>query len=104
MAQKILLQEMFGEGIDFSCTEYYKSNGALTGIAFHLPGCSSVPVVCLDDMPDNATAEDVANIAATIFQGALRNFKDFPVLPEMTRETALANVVLQALGCKNHEL
>ena len=34
-----LLREMFGEGIDFSCTEYYKSNETLTGIALRLPGC-----------------------------------------------------------------
>ena len=97
-----LLREMFGEGIDFDCTEYFKSNEALTGIALHLPGCSSVPVVCLDDMPDNATAEDIANIAATTFQEALRSFKDLPVLPEMTRENVLENVVLQALSRKRN--
>lgn len=38
----VLLREMFGEGIEFDCTEYFKSNEALTGIALHLPGCSSV--------------------------------------------------------------
>lgn len=98
----VLLREMFGEGIDFECTEYYKSNEALTGIALHLPGCSSVPVVCLDDMPNGAAAEDVANIAATTFQEALRRFREFPVPPEMTRETVLANVVLQALSRKRN--
>ena len=98
----VLLREMFGEGIDFDCTEYYKSNEALTGIALKLPGCSSVPVVCLDDMPDNATTEDIANIAATVFQDTLRNFRDFPALPEMTRETILANVVVQALSRKRN--
>ena len=98
----VLLREMFGEGIEFDCTEYFKSNEALTGIALHLPGCSSVPVVCLDDMPDNATAEDIANIAATTFQEALRSFKDLPVLPEMTRENVLENVVLQALSRKRN--
>jgi len=98
----VLLQEMFGEGIAFDCTEYYKSNEALTGITLHLPGCSSVPVVCLDDIPDNATAEDIANIAAATFQEALRNFKDFPVLPEMTRENVLENVVLQVLSRKRN--
>ena len=98
----VLLREMFGDGIDFDCTEYYKSNEALTGIALKLPGCSSVPVVCLDDMPDNATAEDIANIAATVFQDALRNFKDFPILPEMTRENVLENVVFQALSRKRN--
>ena len=76
-----LLREMFGEGIDFSCTEYYKSNETLTGIALRLPGCSSIPVVCLDDVPEDAPAEDVANIAATVFQEALRSFKDIPILP-----------------------
>lgn len=97
-----LLREMFGEGIDFDFAEYYKSNEALTGITLHLPGCSSVPVVCLNDMPDNATAADIANIAATVFQEALQNFREFPILPEMTRETVLANVVLQALGRKRN--
>ena len=29
-----MLQKMFGEGIDFSCTEYYQSNETLTGITF----------------------------------------------------------------------
>ena len=98
----VLLREMFGEGIDIECTEYCKSNEALTGITLHLPGCSSVPVVCVDDMPDNATAEDVANIAATIFQDALRDFKKLPVVPEMTRENVLANVVLQVLSRKRN--
>ena len=37
----VLLREMFGEGIDFNCTEYYKSNEALTGIALKLPGCTT---------------------------------------------------------------
>lgn len=94
----VLLRKMFGEGIDFECAEYYQSNETLTGITLRLPGCTTIPTVCLDDMPDDATAEDIANIAATVFQDALRNFRDFPVLPEMTRETVLANVVLQALG------
>lgn len=98
----VLLREMFGEGIEFDCTEYFKSNEALTGIALHLPGCSSVPVVCLDDMPDNATAEDIANIAATTFQEALRSFKELPILPEMTKENILENVVLQALSRKRN--
>lgn len=98
----VLLREMFGEGIDFDCTEYYKSNEALTGIALKLPGCTTIPAVCLDDMPDNSTAEDIANIAAATFQEALRNFEDFPILPEMTRETVLANVVLQALSRKRN--
>lgn len=97
-----LLREMFGEGIDFSCTEYYKSNETLTGIALRLPGCSSIPVVCLDDVPEDAPAEDVANIAATVFQEALRSFKDIPILPEMTRENILKNVVLQALSRKRN--
>lgn len=98
----VFLSEMFGEGIEFECTEYCKSNEALTGITLHLPGCSSVPVVCVDDMPDNATAEDIANIAATVFQDALRSFKDFPIAPEMTRENVLANVVLQVLSRKHN--
>ena len=98
----VLLRKMFGEGIDFECAEYYQSNETLTGIALRLPGCTTIPTVCLDDMPDDATAEDIANIAATVFQDALRNFRDFPVLPEMTRETVLANVVLQALGRKRN--
>lgn len=87
-----MLQKMFGEGIDFSCTEYYQSNETLTGITLKLPGCTNVPVVCLSDMPDDISAADAANTAAAIFQKALRNFKDFPILPEMTREKVLENV------------
>lgn len=98
----VLLREMFGEGIDFECTEYCKSNEALTGITLHLPGCSSVPVVCVDDMLDHATAEDIANIAATTFQAALRDFKKLPVVPKMTRENVLENVVLQVLSRKRN--
>ena len=98
----VLLRKMFGEGIDFEYAEYYQSNETLTGIALRLPGCTTIPTVCLDDMPDDATAEDIANIAATVFQDALRNFRDFPVLPVMTRETVLANFVLQALSCKRN--
>lgn len=63
----VLLRAMFGEDFDFECTEYFKSNEELTGIALKLPGCSHVPVVCLDDMPDNIPAKDVADVAASIF-------------------------------------
>ena len=97
-----MLQKMFGEGIDFSCTEYYQSNETLTGITLKLPGCTNVPVVCLSDMPDDISAADAANTAAAIFQKALRNFKDFPILPEMTREKVLENVVLQVLSRKRN--
>lgn len=98
----ILLREMFGEGIEFECIEHFKTNEALTGIALKLPDCTTIPTVNLSDMPDNATAEDIANIAATTFQDALRDFKEFPVVPEMTRKNVLANVVLQALGRKRN--
>ena len=97
-----MLQNMFGEGIDFNCTEYYQSNETLTGITLKLPGCANVPVVCLSDMPDDISAADAANTAAAIFQKALRNFKDFPILPEMTRENVLESVVLQALSRKRN--
>ena len=104
LAEEIIpmLQKMFGEGIDFSCTEYYQSNETLTGITLKLPGCSNVPVVCLSDMPDDISVTDAANTAATIFQEALRNFKDFPIMPEITRETVLENVVLQVLSRKRN--
>lgn len=99
----ILLHEMFGEGIVFEYAEYFKSNEALSGIALKLPGCTNVPVVCLDDMPDGISAKDAADAAATIFQEALKNFdKMMPVLPEMTREYVLDNVVLQALSRKRN--
>ena len=98
----ILLREMFGEGIEFECIEHFKTNEALTGIALKLPDCTTIPTVNLSDMPDNATAEDIANIAATTFQDALRDFKEFPVVPEMTRKNVLANVVLQALSRKRN--
>lgn len=98
----VLLREMFGEGIDFEYVEHFKTNETLTGIALKLPGCSSIPAVNLNDMPDNATAENIANIAATVFQERLRNFKEFPVVPEMTRESVLENVVLQALSRKRN--
>lgn len=98
----VLLREMFGEGVEFECIEHFKTNEALTGIALKLPGCTAIPTVNLNDMPDNATAEDIANIAATVFQDALRNFKDLPVLPEMTRENVLESVVLQALSRKRN--
>ena len=98
----ILLREMFGEGIEFECIEHFKTNEVLTGIALKLPDCTTIPTVNLSDMPDNATAEDIANIAATTFQDALRDFKEFSGLPEMTRENVLANVVLQALSRKRN--
>ena len=98
----ILLREMFGEGIEFECIEHFKTNEVLTGIALKLPDCTTIPTVNLSDMPDNATAEDIANIAATTFQDALRDFKEFPVVPEMTRKNVLANVVLQALSRKRN--
>lgn len=59
-------------------------------------------MVCLNDIPDNVTAEDIANIAATTFQEALRNFRALPILPEVTRENILENVVLQALSRKRN--
>ncbi len=97
-----MLQNMFGEGIDFNCTEYYQSNETLTGITLKLPGCANVPVVCLSDMPDDISAADAANTVAAIFQEALRNFKALPVLPEMSRENVLENVVLQVLSRKRN--
>ena len=62
-----LLRHMFGEGINFDCTEYFQSNETLIGIALKLPGCTSVPVVCLSDMPDDISATDAANIAAILW-------------------------------------
>ena len=58
----VLLREMFGEGVEFECIEHFKTNEALTGIALKLPGCTAIPTVNLNDMPDNATAEDIANM------------------------------------------
>lgn len=98
----ILLQKLFGEGIGFECREYYKSNEALTGTALKLPGCTSIPMVCLDDLTDDVSAKDVANIVAATFQEALRNFEGLPVMPEMTRENVLENIVLQALSRKRN--
>lgn len=98
----VLLQKMFGEGIDFEYVEHFKTNETLIGIALRLPGCTITPTVNMNDMPDNATAEDIANIAATTFQEALRDFKKFPVVPEMTQENVLANVVLQVLSRKRN--
>ena len=95
-----LLHEMFGEGIDFEYTTYFKSNEALSGIALKMQGCSNIPVVCLNDMPDGISAKDAANIAATGFQEVLHNYKELPVIPEMTRKYILENVVLQALSRK----
>lgn len=97
-----MLQTMFWDGIDFEYTTYFKSNEELSGITLKLPGCSNIPVVCLDDMPDDVSARDAANIAASIFQEALHNYKKFPVIPEMTRKYVLENVVLQALSRKRN--
>lgn len=99
----VLLREMFGEGVDFSYTTYFKSNEELSGIALKLPGCTNAPVVCLNDMLDDISAKDVADVVAPIFQAALRSYdKVMPVLPEMTREYVLENVVLQALSRKRN--
>ncbi len=97
-----LLHEMFGEGIDFEYTTYFKSNEALSGIALKMQGCSNIPVVCLDDMPDGISAKDAASIAAVGFQEILHNYKELPVIPEMTRKYVLENVVLQALSRKRN--
>ena len=97
-----LLQKMFGDGMEFTCTEYFKSNDTLTGIALKLTGCSSIPMVCLDNLADNTTAEEAANRAATVFQEALRSYKSLPILPKMTREYVLENVVFQALSRKRN--
>lgn len=98
----VLLREMFGEGIDFEYIEHFKTNETLLGIALKLPGCTTIPAVSLNDMPDDVTAEDIANIAANAFQEGLRNFREFPVVPEMTRENVLENVVLQVLSRKRN--
>lgn len=98
-----LLKEMFGEGIEFSYTEFCQSNEVLAGITLHLPSCSNVPVVCLSDMPDDISAKEAAGIAAATFQSALREFeKTVPAIPEMTRDNILKNVVLQALSRKRN--
>ena len=97
-----LLRKMFGDGVDFECTEYFKTNEALIGVALKLPGCSSIPMLCLEDLPDDTSAEDVAYMAATTFQEALHNYKALPAFPEMSREFVLENVVLQALSRKRN--
>ena len=97
-----LLRKMFGEGLDFEATEYHRSNETVTGIALKLPGCSNPPIICMENLPDNATAEEIANIVASGFQTALRNFRGFPSLPKITRENILENVVLQALSRKRN--
>ena len=92
------LQKMFGEGLVFECHEYYKTNESLTGIALKLSSYFPIPMVCLDDLPDGTTAEEVANIVAIAFQDLIHNLNSLPAFPEMTRESVLENVVLQALG------
>ena len=97
-----LLQKMFGEGLDFEVSEYHKSNETVTGIALKLPGCSNPPIICMENLPDDATAEEIANIVASGFQNAIRNFRGFPALPKITKENILENVVLQALSRKRN--
>ena len=97
-----LLRKMFGKGLDFEVAEYHRSNEAVPGIAIKLPGCSNPPIICMENLPDDATAEEIANIVASGFQTALRNFSEFPVLPQMTRENILENVVLQTLSYKRN--
>ena len=93
---------MFGEGLDFEVTEYHKSNETVTGIALKLPGCANPPMICMENLPDNATVEEIASIVATGFQAAIRNFRGFPSLPKITRENILENVVLQTLSYKRN--
>lgn len=97
-----LLEKMFGAGLGFEYREYYRSNEAVPGIALKLPGCSTPPIICMENLPDDATAEEIANIVASGFQTALRNFREFPTIPKMNRENVLDNVVLQALSYKRN--
>ena len=97
-----LLNKMFGEGFDFYFTEYCKSSEAVSGITLDLPGCTNPPMIRMEDLPDNATAEYVAEIVADSFRSVLRNFKEFPVRPELTRENILDNVVFQVLSRKRN--
>ena len=69
----IRLQKMFGENVEFSCVEYCKTNEALTSIAFKLPSYPCIPLMCLDDLLENTSAEEVAEIAADAIREALRN-------------------------------
>ena len=105
-AEKVIakLQEMFGEGIEFACVDCHKTNQALTGITMKLSGCSQAPVVYMEDMPETASVEEIANIAAAAFQQAMRCFGDgqVPSLPNLSRDFILENVVLQAIGCKRN--
>ena len=98
----VLLQKMFGEGLVFECQEYYKTNEALTGITLKLSSYFPIPMVCLDDLPDGTTAEEVASITAAAFQDLIRNLSPLPAFPQMTRESVLKNVVLQALSRKRN--
>ncbi len=95
-----LLREMFGEGIDFVYSDCYQTNETFSGISMQLPDSSAaMPTVCLDDMSADASYAEIANIAAVIFQEALHNLKiSQQFFPNMTRESILENVVLQALG------
>ena len=99
----VKLREMFGEG-EFACVDCYKANEALTGITMKLPGCSRAPVVYIEDMPEAASVEEIANIAAAAFQEAMRCIGDsqVPSLPDLSREYILDNVVLQVVGRKRN--
>ncbi len=93
-----LVKKTFGDALEFRCADYCKTNEVLTGIAFKLNDYFPVPLICLDDLPDGITAEEVANITVDAFRDLFHNLNSLPDFPKMTRESVLENVVLQVLG------
>ena len=100
LAEKAIprIKMMFQDTLEFNCTDYFASNEVHIGISLKLDGYFPIPIACLDDLPDGATAEEVANIVADAFRELLHNLNALPAFPEMSRENVLENVVLQVLG------
>ena len=92
-----LIEKVFKNTLEFGCEEYFSTNKAVTGIALKQDGNFGIPLICLDDLPENITAEEVADMAVDAFRDLFHQHT-LAAYPEMTRESVLENVVLQVLG------
>ncbi len=100
-AQKVaaLMKRMFGGGVEFHCQFVLHSNEEWLAICICVPGKCLLPVVYLEEMPEDGSVEDIARFAAAKYQVMFRgSIQDRLDIPEMSRENILRSVVLQALS------
>ena len=102
-----LLQEKFGEGVEFKTNVAYQSNSARIGVAMILPRMTDLcPGAYLDRLPENCTLQEFVDYAVIQFQETMKGLPEVRrAMPrvDMSREGILNNVILQTLSPERNQ-